>query len=200
MGASPVGWVLLRSGGRCYSGCASQAHRHFLSVSTQNSSVMDHAALCCTSSVPEMFSRSPALLQQEMCDCGVGPRGAAIALGHPAVPRSHSPRQLRLLRRLLAGLGVVLGPAELGAAVVRPGHVENAAPHLVSLTHSWPGSLGALVVLICCFCLIPELGGICVPVHLMFGAEGSAGPGSLMVQCSGRTGTCNLLSVRLFIS
>lgn len=81
------------------------------------------------------------------------------------------------------------------------GHVENAAPRLVSLTHSWLGSLGALVVLICCFCLILELGGICIPVNLVFfGAEGSAGPGSLMVQCSGRTGTCNLLSLRLFIS
>lgn len=67
----------------------------------------------------------------------------------------------------------MLGPAELRAAVVRLGHVENAAPGLVSLTHSWPGSLGALVVLICCFCLIPELGGICVPVNLVFGAEGS---------------------------
>lgn len=67
------------------------------------------------------------------------------------------------------------------------GHVESAAPHLVSLTHSWPGFLGALVVLICCFCLILELGGICVPVNLVFGAEGSGGLGSLMVQCSGRT-------------
>lgn len=126
-----------------------------------------------------------------MCGCGVG---AAIALGHPAAPGSDSPKQL------LAGLGAVLGPAELGAAVVRLGHVESAAPRLVSLTHSWLGSLGALVVLFCCFCFILELGGICVPVILVFGAQGSAGPGSLMVQCCGRSGIWDLLFVRLFIS
>lgn len=83
MGASPVGWVLLRSGGRCYSGCASQAHCHFLeqSVSTQNSSVMDHTALCCTSRLPEMFSRPPAHPV-----CCYSRRCVAVVLVHKVLP------------------------------------------------------------------------------------------------------------------
>lgn len=162
MGASPVGWVLLRSGRRCYSGCGSQAHCHFLeqSVSTQNSSVMDHAALCCTSNLPEVFSRTPA--HPVSCysrRCGaiheVLPLHLVILLLPGHIPHGSSPSPQAPGRA-----GAELGPAELGAAVVRLGHVENSAPHLVSLTHSWPGSLGALVVLICCFCLIPDLGGI----------------------------------------
>lgn len=140
---------------RCYSGCASQAPCHFLeqSVSPGDSSVMDHAALCCTSSLPEMFSRTPA---HPVCcfsrRCGVIHCTWSSCCSQLTFPKAALASPSRA--------GAELGPAELGATVVRPGHVENAAPLLVSLTHSWPGSLGALVVLICCFCLILELGGI----------------------------------------
>lgn len=104
-----------------------------------------------------------------------------LPLHSSSAPGSRSPRQLQQVWELC------WVQQSLEPLWSNQGHVENAAPRLVSLTHSWPGSWGALVVLICCFCLILELGGICVPVNLVFGAEGSAGLGSLMVQSSGRT-------------
>lgn len=167
-------------------------------MSTQNCSVLDHAALCWTSRLPEMFSRSPA---HPVCCYSrtvvlVQPLHLAILQLPGQIPQSSSSLSTGSQQVWeLCWVQQSLEPLWSG-----PGHVENAAPGLVSLTHSWPGSLGALVVLICCFCFILELGGICVPVILVFGAQGSAGSGSRMVQRSGRTGICHLLSVRLFIS
>lgn len=173
----------------CHSGCASQAHCHFLeqSVSTGNSSVMDHAALCCTSNLPETFSRTPA---HPVC-CYSRRCGVIHCSGSPCCSQLTFPK------------AALASPSCAGSSRARSrcGQAGSCGERCSSLGQSDSllarlfGSLGCADLL---FLPYSRFGRNFV--NLVFGAEGSAGPGSLMVQCSRRIGTCNLLSVRLFIS